>query len=235
MSSTPLASTGPVVWPKRTTSSSLAACRAGALDGAELQVDRAFAANWQQVAPGQGGRPALQPTGIVTVFYGRVAELDAGRSQVVITIDSHLKLLANQMPRRLYQAQCIHTLFDTGCGLAAALYAASGTIAGVNDAGNIITAAVAPPASPANSGTFALGRMVMTSGASAGFARMVRGWTAGSPSTFTLIAPFPLGVAADDGFTVYPGCDKRFATCALFANSVNFGGEIAIPAPETAL
>ena len=209
----------------------LAALRAGALDGAEVQVDRAFAPDWNAVATGQNGRPALAPTGIVAIFYGRVAEGDAGRSQAVITINSHLKLIASQMPRRLYQASCIHTLFDAGCGLAAADFAMSGTVVSVSADGSTVTASLA---APAGSGTYALGRMVMQDGASAGFARATRSWSPGGPATLALIAPFPLGVAPGDRFTAYPGCDKRFGTCGSFANQVNYGGALAIPAPETA-
>lgn len=209
----------------------LAALRAGALDGAEVQVDRAFAPDWNAVAPGQNGRLALTPTGIVAIFYGRIAEGDAGRSQAVITVNSHLKLIASQMPRRLYQAACIHTLFDAGCGLAAADFAVSGTVASVSADGSTVMASLA---APTGSGSYALGRMVMQNGASAGFARAIRSWTAGTPATVSLIAPFPLGIAPGDPFIAYPGCDKRFGTCGLFANQVNYGGELAIPAPETA-
>ncbi len=138
------------------------------------------------------------------------------------------------MPRRLYQSTCIHTLFDAGCALNAAAYAVTGTIAAVSADGGTITASATPPASPANSGSFTLGRIVMNSGKSAGFARMVRSWTAGSPGTFTLLKPFALGVAPGDGFTAYPGCNKTYSTCAAFANTANFGGEIGIPVPETA-
>ena len=209
----------------------LAALRAGALDGAEVQVDRAFAPDWNAIAPGQGGRAALAPTGIVTIFYGRVAEGDAGRSRAVITINSHLKLVANPMPRRLYQAACIHTLFDAGCMLRAADVAVAGAVAGVSADGGTLGATLA---APAGSGTYALGRIVMQGGASAGFARTVRAWSAGSPASLALIAPFPLGVAPGEPFLAYPGCDKRLSTCGKFANQENYGGENGIPAPETA-
>jgi len=213
----------------------LEAVRAGALDGAELQVDRAFASSWQQTMPGVTGRPALAPNGIVTIFYGMVGTVDVGRSQVVLTVNSHLKLLARDMPRRLYQSTCIHPLFDGGCGLNAAGYAVTGTVASVSGDGGTVSAAATPPASPANSGTFTLGRIVMTSGASNGFARMVRSWIAGSPNgTFTLLKPFAIGIAPGDGFVAYPGCNKTYSTCVAFANQANFGGEIGIPVPETA-
>jgi len=200
----------------------LAAAQAGALDGAEVQVDRAFAPAWPAAGTG-----FLAPTGIVTIFYGRVAEIDVGRSQAVMTLNSTLKVLTNPLPRNLFQASCVHTLFDQGCGLQASSFAVAGTVA--SSSGATLGSSVA---APAGSGTYALGRIVMTSGASEGFARLVRNWV---PGTFTLAAPFPFGVAPGDGFLAYPGCDKQFATCGRFQNAANFGGCLSIPVPETAV
>jgi Uncharacterized conserved protein (DUF2163)/Phage conserved hypothetical protein BR0599 len=201
----------------------LAAAQAGALDNAEVQVDRAIAPAWP--APGA----ALAPTGIVTIFYGTVGEIDVGRSQAAITIYSHLKKLANLLPRNLFQASCVHTLFDQGCTLSAANFAVNGTVSSNGPGPNQFNSAIA---APSGSGTYALGRVVMTSGASQGYVRTVRSWSGGF---FSLIAPFPFGVAAGDSFTAYPGCDKSYGTCALFRNAANFGGCLSIPAPETAV
>jgi hypothetical protein len=219
-----------VAWPDKIgTQSWLAAAQAGALDGAEVQVDRAFAPAWPAA-----GAPSLQPTGIVTIFYGRAGEVDVGRSAAVITLYSHMKILGNPLPRNLFQAGCIHTLFDQGCTLAAANFAMNGSVASLGATSNVINSALG---GPQGSGTYALGRMVMTSGASAGFARTVRSWSApagGAPGAFTLISPFPFGVAAGDSFTAYPGCDKQFGTCGLFENQASYGGCLSIPVPETA-
>jgi uncharacterized phage protein (TIGR02218 family) len=218
-------------WPDRIgTQSWLAAAQAGALDGAEVQVDRAFAPQWPAAGAG-----ALQPTGVVTIFYGRVGEVDVGRSAAVVTLYSHVKILANPLPRNLFQAGCVHTLFDQGCTLQAASFAMSGTVASLGTAANMFNSALS---APAGSGTYALGRVVMNSGVSAGFARTVRDWTApagGNPGRFSLISPFPFGLAAGDAFTAYPGCDKQYGTCARFQNQTNFGGCLSIPVPETAV
>jgi hypothetical protein len=202
----------------------LAAAQAGALDNAAVQVDRAIAPGWPAV-----GASFLSPTGIVTIFYGTVGEVDVGRSQCVLTIYSHLKKLANPLPRNLFQASCVHTLFDQGCTLNGASFAVTGTVSSLGSQANEFNSSIA---APAGSGTYALGRIVMTSGASEGYARTVRSWSSG---LFTLIAPFPFGVAPGDSFTAYPGCDKSFGTCAAFQNQPNFGGCLSIPAPETAL
>ncbi len=153
----------------------LAAAQGGALDGAEVQVDRAFGPCWPAA-----GASFLAPTGIVTIFYGRVAELDVGRSQAVMTLNSTLKVLTNPLPRNLFQASCVHTLFDQGCTLQAASFAVAGTVTSAS--GSTLTSSVA---APAGSGTYALGRGVMISGASGGFlARLVRSWSQGSPASF---------------------------------------------------
>ena len=204
----------------------LAAAQAGALDGATVQVDRAFAPSWPAI-----GKPFV-PTGIVTIFGGLVGEVDVGRSQAVLTIYSHLKKLANPLPRNLFQASCVHTLFDQGCTLLAANFAMSGAVAGLGATGNVFTSSIG---APSGSGTYALGRVTMTSGNNQGFSRLVRSWTAGSPGTFTLIFQFPFALAPGDGFTVYPGCDKRFGTCGQFNNQLNYGGTDSIPVPEVAV
>ena len=216
----------------------LAAIRAGALDGAEVQVDRCFAPDFNQTTVGTHGMPAFAPTGIVSIFYGRIAQGDVGRSQAVITINSHMKLLQADMPRRLYQAACIHNLFDSGCNnngsLPPANFAATGSVTSVSTDGSEITTTLAAPVS--GKGTYALGRIQMTSGASDGFQRMITSWAHGSPSTLVLKAPFPLGIAPGDTYTAYPGCDKKPGTCSrVFNNLANYGGELGIPAPEAAV
>jgi uncharacterized phage protein (TIGR02218 family) len=201
----------------------LAALRAGVLDGATVAVDRAIFDNRV------GGRTLV---GVVNVFTGRVAEIDLGRSNAVISVNSHLELLSVNMPRNLYQAGCRWTLFDAGCTLNAAGFAVSGTIAADAGSTNVISVSVGLPA---GSRTYALGRLVMTSGQNSGFSRSIRAWTAGSPASFSLMAPFPFPLAAGDNFDAYPGCDKLENTCLAFNNLSNFGGMPFIPAPETAV
>lgn len=208
----------------------LAAIRAGVLDGAVVAIDRAF---FDTRAGGMPqGKAVLSPLGVINVFTGRVAEVDLGRSNAVISINSHLELLDVSMPRNLYQASCRWTLYGAGCSLSAASFAVSGTLAAAAPGGtNPISATVA---TPSGSGTYAQGRMVMTSGACAGFSRSIRSWTQGSPASLQLMAPFPFDLASGDTFTAYPGCDKLENTCIAFNNLPHFGGMPFIPAPETA-
>lgn len=207
----------------------LQALRAGVLDGAIVSVDRAVIDN-RAAAPGVA--PALSPLGVVNIFTGRVAEIDLGRSNAVISVNSHLELLNVNMPRNLYQAGCRWQLFSAGCTLPAASYAVTGSIAAAAGSTNVINVTVA---APGGSGTYALGRLVMTSGRNSGFARSIRAWVPGTPATFTLLAPFPYPLAAGDGFSAYPGCDKQLKACLAFGNEANFGGAPFVPAPEAAV
>lgn len=218
----PNAAIGSVPW--------LQALRAGVLDGATVAVDRAFFDTRSGGMP--QGATSISPLGVVNVFTGRVAEVDLGRSNAVISINSHLELLDVNMPRNLYQAACRWALFSTGCTLTAAAFAVNGTIASTVAGGtNPISVTVS---TPGGSGTYALGRIVMTSGLNAGYSRQIVSWTQGSPASLKLRAPFPFTLTSGDTFTAYPGCDKQFGTCGAFNNTLHFGGMPFIPAPETA-
>ncbi|HXE17651.1 MAG TPA: DUF2163 domain-containing protein [Stellaceae bacterium] len=210
----------------------LAALRAGALDGAVVAVDRAFVDNRDGNAPGA----TLTPLGVVNIFTGRVAEIDIARSNAVISINSHLELLNQSMPRNVYQAGCRWSLFGPGCELDAASFAVTGSVAEMPAANSpLLTVSLA---APGGSGTYALGRVVATSGANQGFARAVRSWSALTPpprAALTLMAPFPFAFAVGDGIAAYPGCDKQQNTCIAFGNAARFGGMPFIPAPEMAV
>lgn len=207
----------------------LSAVRARFLSGALVIVDRAYFDNRAGGLP--QGALSLTPLGVVNVFTGMVAEVDLGRTNADITLNSPLERLGIKMPRNLLQPGCRWTLFDNGCTLIAANFAVAGSAA-AGTSSNVLSANLA---SPGGSGTYALGRVVMTSGQNSGVARAVRSWTPGTPASLTLIAPFPFPVAPGDTFTAYPGCDKQFGTCGRFGNTTHFGGFISIPAPETAV
>jgi len=204
----------------------LPAVRGGALDGATATVDRAYLSAWPNDVSAFS-KPAA-PVGVINIFTGRVAAVDVSRTQVGIAINSHLELLDVSMPRRVFQAPCQHTLFDAGCSLVAASYAVTGTVAAGSTPGLIKANISAPP----GSGTYALGRIIFTSGANATFQRSIRSYLAGLPAQLKLVAPLSFPVAVGDGFTAYPGCDKQRETCSLFGNTANFRGFPYIPAPE---
>ncbi len=204
----------------------VSAARAGALDNAEIQVDRAYFAA-APTFPLSAGNYAT-PVGIITMFAGLVGVVEPADTAVVINALDHRSLLSMNLPHNYYRSSCRHTLFDAGCQLVAADFKMSGTV-GVGSTRSAITSAIG---APGGSGTYALGRIVMTSGDNDTFSVAVRSWSGG---VLSLLRPLPYDVAVGDTFDAYPGCNKTISTCTLFANLDNFGGDPAIPTPETSV
>lgn len=206
----------------------LSACRAGALDGAIVYVDRAYFATPVNAVSGL----PITPVGVLRVFAGRVAEVEFGRTGAVITVNSHLELLNVSMPRNYYQAGCRFKLYDPNtCQLNPASFGITTSLTQVGT-GNFLTVGVTG-VNPGGSGTLALGKVIFTSGANAGVGRLIRSWSA-SAQQFEMIAPLPFQPAVGDGCVLYPGCDKTTTQCTAFGNLANFGGMPFIPAPEAA-
>lgn len=197
----------------------LQAVRQGIFDGAELTLYRAFMPAYGNVA-----------AGTVIMFAGRVAEIDLGSSVTTFTVNSHLELLNQSLPRNLYQSGCLNRLFDSGCGLNKAGFAVSGTVASGSTA-SLVNAVLAPV-----TGYFDLGVAAFTSGNNNGFSRTVKSYVNAGVSAFSLISPFPSVPAVGDTFLIYPGCDKQQSTCQnKFDNLANFRGFPYIPENGTAV
>ena len=95
----------------------LIALRNGAFDGAPVYRDRVFLAE-----------PMGSVVGGVRMFQGRVSTVESvGRTQAVLTIASDLVILDYDMPRNLFSPTCLHTLYDTGCGVIRGTYSVNGT------------------------------------------------------------------------------------------------------------
>lgn len=199
---------GGVPWP--------AAAATGALDEARVVLERAFMAAWGNTA-----------AGTLILFSGRVGQVLPSRATVTMTVNSDLELLRAAMPRNTYQAGCLHTLYDSGCGINRTSYAVSGTaITGstVNQL-NVTDAHV--------TGYFDLGTVTFLTGANAGQTRTIKAWTSGG--VLVPAQPFAAAPAAGDTFTMSPGCDKAASTCsAKFSNLARFRGFPQIPSPEAA-
>jgi uncharacterized phage protein (TIGR02218 family) len=193
----------------------LAAVRNGALDGCEIQRERAFFASW--------GAP---PVGSVVLFKGRVSTVDkVGRASAQITVASDLTLLDINMPRNLYSPSCVHVLFDTGCGLTRNSFAAAGTV------GPGATNATIPWSGAA--AAYEQGTILFTSGVNAGVSANIKSAGAGA---LTLNYPLLNAPASGDSFTAYQGCDHTQATCqSKFNNLANFRGFPYVPPPTYAM
>ena len=194
----------------------LSAVRQGIFDGAELTLYRAFMPVYGNVS-----------AGTVILFAGRVAEIDAGSSLTTFTVNSHLELLNQNLPRNMYQSGCLNTLYDTGCGLNKTSFAISSSVASGSSATAINTLLTQ------ENGYFNMGTVTFTSGILNGLSRTVKNYSSG---TLTFIAALPAAPALGDTLQVFPGCDKQQSTCHnKFNNLVHFRGFPYIPQNETAV
>lgn len=189
----------------------------GQLDNAQVMIEKVIAADMSH------------PTaGTIVLFSGLISSAQIGRLTVQLELASWLEVLLGQnFPRNVYQAQCLHTLYDAGCTLTKASFAVTGTAHSGSTPSSIVTGLANPD------GYFALGTITFTSGANAGITRSVATYLSGA---IVPIGPFPFAIAVGDGFTAYPGCDKLFSTCSTkFSNTAHFRGYDRIPSPENAV
>jgi uncharacterized phage protein (TIGR02218 family) len=199
----------------------LEACRNGALDGGFLKLERAFFNSWNDA-----------PVGTITLFYGRVADVDLGRTAAQINIASILELLNAQWPINVYLASCVWSLYGNGCGLNKATFAANGV---VSAGGNY---SVFNTNLAAANNYYDQGIIIFTSGNDSGSRRVIKGF-ANANGQVTVIPPLPYTPETNANFTAYPGCDKTANTClAKFVNvdannNIKFRGWPYIPIPET--
>jgi uncharacterized phage protein (TIGR02218 family) len=197
----------------------ISAIRLGLFDGAQVSIDRFYMATYGNTS-----------AGLLNIFLGKIAEVKPGRDMINITLNGFTDILNQTMPRNLYQAGCVNTLFDASCTLNQASFATNGT-ASTGCTVSSINATLAQA-----TGYFNQGKIKFTSGANNTFWRSVKSYTNGSPSVITLITPLPTAPSNGDSFTIYPGCDKTLTTCtSKFSNQVNFRGFPFIPENSTAI
>ena len=188
----------------------------GQLDGALLQLERAFMPAYGDTSPGT-----------VVLFAGRVSDVDCSRTGIDMKCRSHLELLNIQMPRRLWQSSCTHVFGGSMCQFNRTSLAVTFS-AGPGSTQTVITNA------PSSTTPFAQGTITGVAGANAGLSRTVAGFVSGS--NVTVRAAFLYPIAAGDQFELLPGCDRTIATCTnVFNNATHFGGFPYIPTPETAV
>lgn len=195
----------------------LQALRDGSFDGCEVARDRVFFSD-------RIGGTAI---GSVTLFKGRLGSLDEiGRTSARLTVNSDLVLLDIDMPRNIYQPTCLHTLYDSGCGLVKNAFGTNGAVA-PNSTASVINW------SGANT-SYLQGSITFTSGVNAGVTANVNSVVAGV--SLTLGYPLQSAPAPGDTFTVYQGCDHTTATCqSKFNNLANFRGFPYVPPPQMAV
>jgi uncharacterized phage protein (TIGR02218 family) len=189
----------------------------GQLDGALLQLERAFMPTYGDTSPGT-----------VVLFAGRISDIECARTGIDIKCRSHLELLNIQMPRRLWQSSCTHTFGDGMCqfdrsALQSTFTAGSGST----------PAQIATYVSPTPTNLYVQGTIIAVTGANTGASRTIADMAAGW--VYVKLA-FLSPILAGDQFQLLPGCDHTLATCQnVFNNSNHFGGFPYIPTPETAV
>lgn len=204
----------------------------GLFDGATCELLRAFLVE-----------DSPRVAGTITWFYGRVGDIDIGRTKTSMRVKSLLDLLTVQMPRRLFQSACNHVFGEPGYGMCGydrvlglnALGEATGIGAAdiVSNAGssqNSITTDFVPAPSTA----YDNGSIIGTSGLNNGFTRTIGRLADGH---IYFLKPFIFPVEPEvDWFRLLPGCDHTLDTCTnTFNNRARYGGFPFIPPPETAI
>lgn len=185
---------------------------AGGFDGARVKIDKLLTPDFADTT-----------RGVANLFNGTVSEVSAGSGRVTMNVDSDVVYLNAAFPRNYLLPSCNNALFDSACTLNKATYAVAGTCT----AGNTVTHL---KASAITTGNYALGYVVINTGANAGLVRSVKLFASGD---FTLLYPLPVACATGDTFTAYPGCDKTEAMCdSAYANRLHFRGFPFVPTPE---
>jgi hypothetical protein len=185
--------------------------------------------------------------GTVTRFYGRVGDIEIGRTSSKMKVKSLLDLLTVQMPRRLFQSACNHKFGEPGTGMCGydringvnALGVATG-IGQVNftcGTGSNQNSLTAGGFTPTPSTAYDNGTIIGATGLNAGYTRTVGKVITGSPTVIYYLKPWAFTViAGTDTFNILPGCDRTLETCTgTFQNQLRFGGFPYIPPPESAV
>src|SRR5690348_7345077 len=189
----------------------------GQLDGALLQLERAFMPSYGDTSPGT-----------VVLFAGRISDIECTRTGIDMKCRSHLELLNIQIPRRLWQASCTHVFGDAMCQFDRT----SMQLTFVAGPGST-QAQIATSVSSAPPSIFKQGTIVGVTGANTGSSRTIANIDAG---LIYVKLGFLSPVLAGDQFRLLPGCDRTLTTCTnVFNNANHFGGFPYIPTPETAV
>jgi uncharacterized phage protein (TIGR02218 family) len=133
----------------------------------------------------------------------------------------------NQPVGRAFNRSCDADLGDARCTLS--ITATPGTVTAVSDARRFLVTGL----DGFTAGSFTGGKLAFTSGANRGRAMAVKRHAGASIELWQSMSE---AVAAGDGVTVTPGCDKQFATCkSRFANAANFRGFPYMPGNDAAM
>lgn len=187
----------------------------GAFDQARIVVDRAFLAD------------DLRVIGTINLFTGHAADITLGGTEIQIRVNSDLAALAVQMPRNLYQAGCMWSVYRNGCDLNRSLWGVAKAVQ-TGSTKSIIKCSLSQSV-----GWFNRGAIRFISGDMVNVTRTVKSYV---PGQIRLYQPLPSMPVAGSLFIAYPGCDRTQAMCKnKFNNLPKFRGCPFIPVAETAV
>jgi uncharacterized phage protein (TIGR02218 family) len=161
-------------------------------------------------------------------FAGEIEDVDADMPYLTANAKSLPALFDRKFPRQIYQPGCNWSLFETACGLLAADWHWTATVAAVNANRDVITLAGLASTNPAAAVVhfFAAGYVRFGVEPTAQH-RMISDSTAavGGAMAISLSTPLTTAPAVGSALDIYPGCDGRKETCiGRFDNYVRFGG-----------
>jgi hypothetical protein len=216
----------------------------GELDGATVQLERAFMPSWGNTS-----------AGTVVLFAGGVSDIEASRTMILMKVRSHLELLNIAMPRRLWQPSCNHNFGDAMCGYdRVGGHNADGLPTGIgaltfNALSGSTTTVI--NGAPSTAAPYTLGTITGLAGVNAGQSRTIASFASGEAVAVKI--GFLSTPAIGDAFQILPGCDRTLSTCgSVFRNSrvvvtsgssasynpgnaERFGGFPFVPPPENAI
>lgn len=196
----------------------------GTFDGATLLLERAF-------------YTSLPSNFIdkVILFKGYVDINKIGRLEAQLNIHAETIKFNLNVPKNLYQTECNHTIFDSGCKLVKANFAVTSSII-ASTSTSVFTTGVSQA-----TGYFDQGTIIFTSGNNSAVTRTIKSQVNG---IITLNYPLTNMPVIGNTLTLYPGCNKSRTTCKnKYANmsladgieSDNNGGFPFIPVPVSLL
>lgn len=193
----------------------------GKFDNAAVEV---WLAPWSS----SGGETAVR---IAKGRLGKVSQARSGWKGEVLTPAAQLEQKALTNP---LTPGCRWDLGDSRCGVDLGALEVAGTATSVT-ANKAVRGGsrrdFTDSARAETTGYFSQGRLTWTSGANSGLSADIKDFSASAGGgRFTLWQAMPHDIAAGDGYTATPGCDKTAATCkATYSNYTNFGGFPDVP------
>ncbi len=196
------------------------AARRGMLDSAYIVIRTAIMPTW--------GDTSLGP---VHRFEGKFGPLDFDDLSIFATARSIAEALNISLPRNVYQPSCVHTLFDSGCGLNSLAFLTAYTVD--TSAGTPTKTLIPISSSLIPAPYWELGAMQFTSGINNGVRRAIK--LNRTLQQIVVTPPLPNVPTNGDSLVLVPGCDRLQSTCdSKFSNKDRFRGYPYIPVAETA-